>query len=123
MPRMTKEQLEQLRLEQERQTWVEFVKNYPYRFASVLYQTMRRNEFQVQSLGSGQYEISFNYITVTLPVVLGEEHNQETIWHLEQVEQELELIKLREEEQERQAQARRAALAKLSDEERRLLGL
>jgi len=123
MPRMTKEQLEQLRLEQERQTWVEFVKNYPYRFASVLYQTMRRNEFQVQSLDSTRYEISFNYTTVTLPVVLDEEYNQTLVWHLEQVEQELELIKLREEEQERQVQVRRAALAKLSDEERRLLGL
>jgi len=122
MPRMTKEQLAELQQAEQARTWAEFVQNYPYRFSAMLYQYLKRNK-TVEQVEPALYRFETEWQSVVLPVVPSAEYNYETISSLETVEREIELALEREREELRQSQVRLAALAKLSDEERELLGL
>jgi hypothetical protein len=122
MPRMTKEQLAELQQSEQTRTWVEFVQNYPYRFSAMLYQYPKRNK-TVEQVEPALYRFETEWQSVVLPVVPSAEYNYETISSLETVERELELALEKEREELRQHQVRLAALAKLSNEERELLGL
>ena len=130
MARKTAAQLRAERTEAIRKSneafWEDFKKEYPRRFAQLMFNWSKFPELKMQQLDEVVYKFSCEntwweaaYLTVTPP----EEYNWEYQRALENAEDLVRSLKLEQEEEERRWNMKRQALSKLSPEERELLGL
>lgn len=110
-------------------SYQKFVREYPARFAAVLYEYMDLHYvgFRVKKLDEETY--SFNrdsdnrWSERELKVTPPANRNWESVSALEDVERELKNYAEEQAEERRKATVRQAALSKLNAEERELLGL
>ena len=107
--------------------WVHFISKYPARVASLIFNYMNiGGDFRVKSLGEYKYEFTRHdhlYRTFELSVTPPETYCYETLDAITTLEQALVDYQEELDEQLRRYNARSAALAKLTVEERKLLGL
>lgn len=113
------------RQEHEVRVWAEFTAQYPKRFAALLfaYADLDYAEFRVKKLDDETYEFSHKYTDVTLKVTPPLNYVWDVMNNLESAEYELKEYQEEVAEEERKYAVKQAALAKLSKEERELLGL
>lgn len=132
MARETKAQREAREAEQRQLDWVVFRNEYPRRFASVLFAftrlaasgaTLEREPYQVDKLDEETYAFVHDYTDSTLKVTAPVNQVWDVLYTLERLEGLVEMYDRAQAEEQRQAQVRREALAKLNAEERELLGL
>lgn len=128
-PRLTatqrREQAAALVQAEQAQAWEVFKAEYPVRFANVMYQYMSLSyeNFNVKKLDAETYAFSRNHTEETLKVTSPVNFDWEYKYSLETVEREVQRLEEERAEAERERLFRANALAKLTLEERRALGL
>lgn len=126
MPRKTKEQVDAenaARLEQE---WQKFTAEYNKRLTILIYDFGRLvySDFAVTFMPALQEFALANRRSVwTLPLVLPEQRDSNLIWHLSEAEDAVQRQLKEEEFAAEMLRRRQAALDKLTEEERELLGI
>lgn len=108
--------------------WAEFVAAYPTRFAALMFAYMDLSHvgFQVRKIDAETYEFTrheYLYRQFTLKVTPPANYSYETTDAVETLEAALADYAREEAEAQRRYQVKQAALAKLSKEERELLGV
>ena len=105
--------------------WAEFTAQYPTRFANLLFQYMSLSHegFDVVKIDNETYEFKRNYLSEVLKVTPPVNFNWEYKYSVESVEQVVKKLEEERAEAERERLFRANALAKLTLEERRALGL
>ena len=106
--------------------WEEFKREYPRRFAQLMYDWSKFPELEVQQLE----EVVYKFWSTSKwmdPVYLVVEPPEDYDWEyqraLENAEETVRSLKFERQEEERRWEVRRQALAKLTPEERELLNL
>lgn len=128
-PRLTatqrREQAAALVQAEQAQAWEVFKAEYPVRFANLMYQYMSLSyeNFNVNRLDAETYTFSRNRTEETLKVTPPVNFDWEYKYSLETVEREVQRLEEERAEAERERLFRANALAKLTLEERRALGL
>lgn len=138
MPRETKAQKLEKKRQQEFEDWNQFWLTYPDRLVLLVYgygQDFAEQGYEVRKFESDQgvwFHFSTGPDTWSLPINLqsetdsilsGDPINTDLIYQLESAESALWRAQQARDEQQRQKEVRAAALAKLSEEERALLGI
>lgn len=132
MARLTRAQREAREAAEHQAAWEKFREEYPQRFAKVLFAftrlaasgaTVDREPFQVNQLDEETYAFGHDYVNAALKVTTPVNQNWDVLWLLERLEGVVESYDRAQAEEQRQAQVKRDALAKLNAEERELLGL
>lgn len=132
MARETKAQREARETAERQADWEKFQSEYPRRFAQVLFgftnlaashATLEGVPFGVDQLDEETYAFVHDYVDLTLKVTAPVNQVWEVLYNLERLEGIVEMYDRAVAEEQRQAQVRRDALAKLNAEERELLGL
>lgn len=117
--------MEQERAERDARVWTEFTAQYPVRFANVLFKFMELSyaQFSVRKVDDETYEFEHNFTNEQLSVTPPVNYDWEVLNNLDRLEAEVREHYEELEEENRKRQARVTALAKLTTEERELLGL
>lgn len=117
--------LEQERAERDARVWAEFTATYPVRFANVLfkYMELHYDRFYVKKLDDETYQFERDYTDETLKVTPPANYDWEYFNALDSVETAVREYYEEKQEAERKYAVRRAALAKLTAEEKELLGV
>lgn len=115
------------RIEFETTEWAKFAATYHVRFANLLFKYMELSydQFNVMKVDDETYafDLADSYLTYDLTVTLPASYNRSYMDTVEKLEFELSRYYARLKEANRQTSVRAAALNKLTDEERRLLGV
>jgi hypothetical protein len=138
MPRETKTQKLEKKRQQEFEQWNQFWLTYPDRLALLIYgygQEFAEQDYTVSkfesdegvwfhlSAGSDIWGLPLNLQAETDRILAGEPINTDLIYQLESAESALWRAQQARDEEQRLKEVRAQALAKLSEEERALLGL
>ena len=138
MPRESKAQKQEKKRQKEFEEWNQFWLTYPDRLVLLIYgygQDFAEQGYTVQkfesdegvwfhlSAGSDTWSLPINLQSETDRILTGEPINTDLIYQLESAESALWRAQQARDEQQRQKEVRAQALAKLSEEERVLLGI
>jgi len=132
MARETKAQREAREAAEHQAAWDKFREEYPQRFAKVLFAFTRLDvsgahlesePYQVDQLDEETYAFVHDYTDATLKVTAPVNQVWDVLYTLERLEGCVESYDRARAEEQRKADVRKAALWKLTDEEREVLGL